>query len=259
MTGFLFNDIVFGPVKSRRLGVSLGVNLLPTQYKYCSFNCIYCECGWNKRPGIQDVKLPSRAEVSLALEARLKELKDTGPAPDAITFAGNGEPTIHPEFNAIISDTIRLRDAWAPDSVIGVLSNASMLHRPEVLEALQRIEMNILKLDAGTEETFRLINQPPKRLSLEVLIEQLKALNGNLIIQSIFLRGTYEGKKVDNTLPDELKAWIECLKQIKPQYVMVYSIDRATPAIGLEKVSFDDLLAIGRLAEEAGIPAKVYG
>jgi len=259
MTGFLFNEIVFGPVKSRRLGVSLGINLLPTHYKYCTYNCIYCECGWNQKPSVEDIRLPGRREVYDALEARLADLKVAGPVPDAITFAGNGEPTIHPEFDSIIEDTRQLRDKWFPDSAIGVLSNASMLHRPKVLEALQNVDMNILKLDAGTDAMFRLINQPPAHLSLDKLLDQFKLLDGNLIIQSIFFRGKYNGQSIDNTTPVELNAWVDNLLAVKPQYVMVYTIDRETPARELEKVSFDELLAIGRRAEEAGIPAKVYG
>ena len=189
----------------------------------------------------------------------MKELHQQGPVPDAITFAGNGEPTIHPDFPAILEDTRQLRDTWFPDTPIGVLSNASMLHRKDVMEALRKSELNMLKLDAGTEETFRLINRPPGRLSLGQLIDQMKSFNGGLIIQSMFLRGTADGVRVDNTTDEEVEAWARCLEAIKPQYVMIYSIDRDTPLEKLEKVPFDDLLAIGARAEMAGIPAKVYG
>lgn len=255
----LFNEIVFGPIKSRRLGISLGINLLPSDYKFCSFDCIYCECGWGMKKEGEGSPLPSRAEVYKALELRLQELKKEMLVPDAITFAGNGEPTLHPEFPGIIDDVISLRDAYIPDTKIGVLSNASMLHKPEILEALQKIELNMLKLDAGTDETFRAINKPPSRLTLDILLNQFKELKGNLIIQSIFFRGVHEGKKVDNTSDAEVEAWIRCLKEVNPQYAMVYTIDRDTPEEDLEKLSFDELLSIGRRAEAQGIPTQVYG
>lgn len=255
----LFNEIVFGPVKSRRLGVSLGINLLPSTYKFCSFDCIYCECGWGRKGPHDGNSLPRREEVAEALEKRLKELLVSGPVPDAITFAGNGEPTIHPDFAQIIEDTVALRNRYMPDTAIGVLSNASMLHKPEVMKALQSIELNMLKLDAGTEETFRRINQPPSRLTLDILLDQMKTLEGNLIIQSIFLKGEFEGKRVDNTTEAEVEAWVRCLKEVNPQYAMVYSIDRSTPVDTLEKVSFDELLGIAARAEAQGVKVKVYG
>ncbi len=255
----LFNEIVFGPIKSRRLGISLGINLLPKDYKFCSFNCIYCECGWAGSKRKDGTPLPSREEVSNQLEARLKELKKTGPVPDAITFAGNGEPTLHPDFAAIIGDTLVLRDRYVPDTRIGVLSNASMLHKADILDALQKVDLNMLKLDAGTEESFRKINQPPSRLTLDILLDQLKLLKGNLIIQSIFLRGHYGKEYVDNTNDSEVEAWIRCVKEVNPKYAMIYAIDRDTPEEGLEKISFDELLSIGQRAEYQGIPTKVYG
>lgn len=255
----LFNEIVFGPIKSRRLGISLGINLLPPDYKFCSFDCIYCECGWKMEQDAKKSPLPGREDVKLALEEKLKYLVANGPIPDAITFAGNGEPTLHPDFPAIIADTIALRNQYFPDTEIGVLSNASMLHKPEIMDALQKIELNMLKLDAGTEETFRKINIPPSRLSLDILLEQMKELQGNLIIQSIFLRGEHNGKAVNNTTEAEVEAWIRCVKEVNPKYAMIYSIDRDTPVETLEKISFDELLSIAHRAEEQGIPTKVYG
>ncbi|HRY98279.1 MAG TPA: radical SAM protein [Bacteroidales bacterium] len=255
----LFHEMVFGPVKSRRLGVSLGINLLPSSYKYCSFDCIYCECGWGRRSHKDNEALPSREAVIAALESRLAELSASRHFPDAITFAGNGEPTIHPGFARIIEDTRRLRDQYMPETAIGVLSNASMLHKPEVMDALRSIELNMLKLDAGTEETFRRINQPPSRLTLEILLDQMKQMEGNLIIQSIFLRGEYQEKRIDNTSDAEVEAWIRCVKEVNPQYAMIYSIDRSTPVDTLEKVGFDELLGIAARAEAQGVRVKVYG
>lgn len=259
MGGFLFHETVFGPVMSRRLGVSLGINLLPVDYKYCTFNCIYCECGWTNKKPEGSAGLPARDEVKDLLEQKLKGMKEDGQNPDAITFAGNGEPTIHPQFPVIIEDTISLRNKYFPDAKITVLSNASMLHRPEVFDALKAVDNNIQKLDAGTEELFRLINQPAGKLSLEKVVDQLCRFKGNLIVQTLFLRGTHNGKYVDNTTLPEIDAWISLLKKVAPEYVMIYPIDRATPEQAIEKISFDELTAIAEKVNKAGIKTKVFG
>jgi wyosine [tRNA(Phe)-imidazoG37] synthetase (radical SAM superfamily) len=258
MAGFLFSDIVFGPVMSRRLGVSLGINLLPLNYKYCSFNCIYCECGWTEKSKGK-VELPSRDEVRSALEAKLQELSTRDITPDAITFAGNGEPTIHPEFEHIIEDTIKLRDRYIPSSMISVLSNASMLHKPGVRNALEKIDRNILKLDAGSEEMFRRINKPSGGVTLKSIVESLMQFRENLIIQTLFLRGEHEGKTIDNTGSEEFESWLGIVKQLNPEYVMVYSIDRPTPVNGLQKISFEELQAIASRIEQQGVKVKVFG
>ncbi|HSG68631.1 MAG TPA: radical SAM protein [Bacteroidales bacterium] len=259
MAGFLFHETVFGPVMSRRLGVSLGINLLPVDYKYCTFNCVYCECGWtNKKPKNSD-GLPTRDQVLDLLKGKLKALKREGKAPDAITFAGNGEPTIHPEFAGIIDDTITLRDEFFPEARITVLSNASMLERDHVFNALLKVEDNIQKLDAGTEKMFRLINQPGGNLTLEKVVDLLCQFNGRLIIQTLFLRGEHNGEKVDNTSNAEIEAWLGKLKKINPQYVMIYPIDRATPEQNIEKVSFDELNRIAGKVQEIGLKTKVFG
>jgi len=256
---FLFDKIIFGPVSSRRLGVSLGINLLPLDYKYCTFNCIYCECGWTEKSGLKEIKLPTRTEVYDHLETKLADLKAEGPFPDAITFAGNGEPTVHPEFPGIIDDTIALRDKYFPECEITVLSNASRLDRDKIFKALYKVDKNIQKLDAGTEETFRLINKPVKGLDLNNVVANLKKFEKNLIIQSLFLRGTYKGKIIDNTTEQELKSWLQLIKDIRPLYVMIYSIDRGTPAENLKKVPFEELKEIGILLEKEGIKSQIYG
>ncbi len=179
MAGFLFDNIVFGPVYSRRLGVSLGINLLPNNSKYCNFNCIYCECGWTEIKKGEKIILPNREELTTRLTNKLKNLKGTVNEPDTITFAGNGEPTIHPDFAGIIDDTIAIRDKFAPKAKISVLSNASMLHKPKVVKALKKIELNIQKLDSGIENTFNLINQTAKGLSFEKIVNGLLAFEGN--------------------------------------------------------------------------------
>ena len=259
MAGFLFHETVFGPVMSRRLGVSLGINLLPVDYKYCTFNCIYCECGWTREKPEGGKKLPTREEVRTQLEDKLVNMKDDGQAPDAITFAGNGEPTIHPEFPDIIDDTIGLRNKYFPETRITVLSNASMLQRSEVFEALKAVEDNIQKLDAGTEEMFQMINKPSGKMKLHNVVENLCRFNGKLVIQSLFLRGSINGHQIDNTTDEEISSWIALLKQINPEYVMIYPIDRATPEGNLERISFDELSAIAQQVNESGIKTKVFG
>ncbi|MFO7721737.1 MAG: radical SAM protein [Bacteroidales bacterium] len=256
MTGFLFDKIVFGPVHSRRMGISLGINLLPVDGKCCTFNCIYCECGWTDKPNGKGTRLPEAEEVASALEKRLQTMQ---PLPDAITFAGNGEPTIHPEFARIIDDTVRLREKYAPKALISVLSNGTRLHIPEVFDALLKVEMNIQKLDAGKEETIRLINQPNPSFNLNQLVDNLCRFNGRIIVQTLFLRGHYRGQTIDNTSNEEVTFWIEHLKKIKPEYVMIYPIERETAASGIEKIPSMELEIIAGKVRNEGIEVKVYG
>jgi wyosine [tRNA(Phe)-imidazoG37] synthetase (radical SAM superfamily) len=258
MPGFLFHQVVFGPVRSRRLGLSLGINLLPLHSKYCSFNCIYCECGWTPPGQRESQELPSRALVAEALEARLKELNEEHHLPDAITFAGNGEPTIHPEFAGIVEDTLRLRDRWSPASRVTVLSNASMVHDPAVFNALKTLDNNIQKLDAGSDRMFHLINNPVDPVNLDRLVADLARFEGRVVIQSMFLRGTYHGEHLDNTTEGEVTAWLERLKVIRPSMVMIYPIDRATPVRTLEKIPEDELKMIAGRVASAGLKVSVY-
>jgi len=258
MTGFLFDQLIFGPVYSRRLGISLGINLLPVNNKYCNFNCVYCECGWTENNNKIKIILPKRNNFKTQLENKLKELQGTVNEPDAITFAGNGEPTIHPEFAGIINDTIEARDKYAPEAAISILSNASMLHKPSVKEALKKVDKNIQKLDSAIESTFQIINQASGGLTLDKIIEGLVSFEGKLIIQTLFLRGEYNGKIIDNTTDEEINAWLKVLEKVNPEYVMIYPIDRGTPAKGLEKISEDELKTISEKVEKIGIKAKVY-
>lgn len=257
MSGFLFDNIVFGPVYSRRLGVSLGINLLPVNNKYCNFNCIYCECGWTEKNN-EKVILADRNELKIRLEEKLIEIQGTVNEPDAITFAGNGEPTIHPLFAEIIDDTVELRDKYAPTAAISILSNASMLHKEKVTKALQKVDKNIQKLDSGIEETFEAINQASGKISLDKIIEGLLLFEGKLIIQTLFMRGEYNGKFIDNTTDEEVEAWLEIVKKVNPEYVMIYPIERGTPAKNIEKISIDKLDEIAKKVESAGIKAEVY-
>ncbi len=259
MATFLFDEIIFGPVKSRRLGVSLGINLMPTNTKICSFDCIYCECGRNPQKREEKAELPSRETVKQKLEETLKKMVAENQLPDVITFAGNGEPTLHPKFAEIINDTIELRNQHTPKAKIAVLSNATMLRKKTVFEALQKIEDNIQKLDSAFTETIELLDCPQGNYNLEKVVDQLTAFNGKVIIQTLFLRGNYKGKTIDNTTEKEVSAWIELLKKIKPEQVMIYSIARDTPVETLEKVSLLDLQEIAKKVENAGIQVQVSG
>lgn len=259
MATFLFDKIIFGPVKSRRLGISLGVNLLPTDVKVCSFDCIYCECGWTPKKYEKKVVLPARAEVREKLEAKLLEMLADKELPDVITFAGNGEPTMHLEFEGIIDDTIELRDQYAPKARIAVLSNATMLHKKGVFNALLKVEDNIQKLDSAFEETIRILDCPKGNFNLEKVVKQLTEFNGKVIIQTLFVRGSFKGTEIDNTTEKEISAWIELLKTIRPSQIMIYTIDRDTPIDTLEKVPLDDLNAIAERLEQAGFRVQVSG
>jgi len=257
MGGFLFDDIIFGPVKSRRLGVSLGVNLLPIDYKFCSFDCIYCECGWNKKAE-KKIQLPSPQIISERLESVLKQRQKNNEPIDSITFAGNGEPTLHPDFVEVIENTIYLRNIYFPKAIITVLSNASLIHNSKIINALLKVDKNILKLDAGTEEIFQSINQPNGNLKLNQVVDYLKKFNGQLIIQTLFLQGFDQHKGVDNTTEKEVTAWLNLLKEIKPRSVSLYLIEREAPENSSQRVDALLLNAIAKRVEELGFKTEVF-
>lgn len=253
----LFEDVIFGPVRSRRLGLSLGVNLLPIHAKLCTFDCIYCECGWNaERRG--DRHFNTREAVRTHLETVLTRMVAEGTPPDVITFAGNGEPTMHPEFEAVIDDTIALRDRLAPTAKISVLSNATQLHRPEVVRALKRVDNNILKLDSAFDVTVQTMNRPQQATyTVGRTIEGLKQFAGEFILQTMFLRGSCDGRPIDNTTASEVEAWLRVVETLRPKQVMVYSIDRDTPCETLEKIPREDLQRIAERVERLGIRCSV--
>jgi len=257
MPTFLFDQIIFGPVKSRRLGVSLGINLLPTDCKTCSFDCIYCECGWTPRTREHKAVLPAREQVAELLEAQLAKMKQQEELPDVITFAGNGEPSLHPDFATIIDDTISLRDQYAPDCRIAVLSNATMIHKKSVFNALLRVDDNILKLDSAISKTVELMDCPMGKFNLEETINQLARFGNSACIQTLFLRGYHKGERIDNTTPEELEAWLTALKRINPGQVMIYTIARDTPAEGLEKISPEEMQGIADRVRQAGFKVQV--
>ena len=256
MATVIYPSPIFGPVHSRRLGVSLGINLLPADGKFCTFDCIYCECGFNgdHRP---HQKLPTREEVRNALEARLKDMQENGPKPDVLTFAGNGEPTAHPHFAGIIADTLALRDQYFPEAKVSVLSNSTFIHKPEVFDALNKIDNNILKLDTIDAAYINKVDRPTGHYDVAKIIECMKAFKGNLIVQTLFMKGTFEGENVDNTTDDYVLAWLEAVKEIAPRQVMIYTIDRETPAPDLLKATHEELDRIGEMVRRAGIPCSV--
>lgn len=257
MSTILFDNIVFGPIHSRRLGISLGVNLLPADGKYCSFDCIYCECGRNDERRTH-TKLPLREDVKKTLEEKLTLMRQEGITPDVITFAGNGEPTLHPEFGGIIDDTIEVRNRFYPCTKIAVLSNSTMLHKESVFRALNKVDENIMKLDSVFDSRIRQLNAPNSPcFTFDKLLEHLCRFEGNVIIQTMFLKGEVNGESVDNTTETEINDWIKALKIINPRQVMVYTIDRETPLKNLMKVSKDELDAIADRVRKEGFDVIV--
>ena len=258
MSTILFPSPIFGPVHSRRLGISLGINLLPADGKICSFDCIYCECGLNgsHRPHL---KMPSRALVRSELEAKLAEMAAAGQKPDAITFAGNGEPTGHPEFAQIVDDVIQLRDRFAPKAKISVLTNAFHILKPEVFAALQRVDNPLLKLDTVNLEYIEFVNRPQSRYDLERLVEKMKEFNGDCMIQTMFMKGEWEGRSVDNTGDEYVGPWLDALREIGPRLVTIYTLDRETPGKNLLKAPRERLDEIAARVNALGIPTTVSG
>ena len=257
MVTVLFHSTIFGPIRSRRLGVSLGVNLSPNDGKVCSFDCVYCEAGYNSQ-GAGTTGLPKREDVSRELEAKLLAMKQAGEQLDVITFSGNGEPTLHPHFGEIIDDTIALRDKYFPLVKISVLSNSTRLGNEKVVAALRKVDNNILKLDSAITSTMRLIDQPTSpSFTSEGVVNELAQFSGQCVVQTMFLRGEHDGKKIDNTTPQEVEALIEAYKRISPRQVMIYSIDRKTPEQQLEKVTREELEVIAAKIREVGIDVTV--
>ncbi len=253
----LFHSTIFGPIRSRRLGVSLGINLMPDNGKICSFDCLYCEAGFNSQ-GHGDGRLPTPRQFEEELRARLSEMRSKNDPLDVITFSGNGEPTLHPQFPEIVDITMSLRDEFYPEAKVSVLSNSTRIFDPAVAAALKKVDNNILKLDSAIESTMRLIDRPNSpEFTVARVVDALCQFEGQCIIQTMMLRGEYEGQKVDNTTPEEVAALLDAYRRIRPREVMIYSIDRSTPAEHLIHVGADELKRIGALVEEAGIPVQV--
>lgn len=250
----LREDTVFGPIFSRRLGSSLGINLLPREGKICSFDCIYCECGWN-RDGLADKRIPSADEVRAALEAKLSGLAERHTKIDSITFSGDGEPTLNPEFPRIIDDTLGLRDRYCPGTKVSVLSNATRVHIPEVLRALRKVDNPIMKIDAPTDELVQKINRPAPGYSLQRVVEALRGFEGDFVLQTMFLSCPY----FDSSSPEVLDGWKRIVRELRPRGIMVYTIDRPTPEQGLEKFSGERMRELVADLIEEGFDISISG
>lgn len=257
MVTILFHDTIFGPIHSRRLGTSLGINLTPNDGKICSFDCIYCEAGYNAQ-GTGTTGISPREEVRTLLEQKLAAMKANGDRLDVITFSGNGEPTLHPDFSGVVDDVIALRDRYYPQVKISVLSNSTMIDRPAVVEALKKVDNNILKLDSTIDRTMRLIDRPVNRnFNVADLVERLKQFSGQCIVQTMMLRGEHDGERIDNTTDEEVEALLAAYLEIRPMEVMLYSIDRATPEENLQKVPKEELETIAERFRAKGIKVQV--
>lgn len=252
----LFSEIVYGPIRSRRLGNSLGMELMPLTDKLCTFDCVYCECGFNQP--VSHPVLPTRQEVAEALEKKLQTLVAGKTEVDVITFSGNGEPTLHPDFSGIIEDTCRLRNQYYPQAKVTVLSNSTQLGREDVVKALMLCDNRILKLDSAIDHTMQLIDQPVnKALTVEQIMAYLAAFNGDFCLQTCFLRGEHKGEIIDNTTAKELEAWYKAVDTLRPSKIMIYVIDRATPVKTLEKVSKEEMEQIAKPLREKGYEVVV--
>lgn len=254
-----FDSIVFGPIRSRRLGSSLGVNLLPAHGKVCSFDCVYCECGWNA-DGRGDTRIPPLDEVLTALDEGISKCAAAGIPVDTITFSGNGEPTLHPDFAEIVDRTLSLRDLYFPRAKVSVLSNATQLHRPEVVAALKKVDNQILKIDSAVDEYAFLIDRPQDpRYSVARIAEQLAVFQGDFILQTMFLKGIVDGKPVDCTDPLMASAWQTLVLRLRPRCVMMYTLDRRTPLDTLEKVTVEEMEEIAAPLRDQGIEIQIKG
>lgn len=247
-------DTVFGPIFSRRLGSSLGINLLPVDGKICTFDCIYCECGWNK-DGRGDTRLPEASEVHEALETKLKQLATEGTPVDSITFSGDGESTIHPGFPQIIDDTLQLRDRYYPKAKVSVLSNATQVHRPEIFRALKKVDNPIMKIDAPTNALVEKINHPAPGYDVNRVVEALKQFHGDFILQTMFLKS----KDFDSSSPEVLNGWMDIVRLLKPREVMAYTIDRPTPEEGLQKFTVEEMRAMLEPLIKEGFNLQIKG
>ena len=256
MSTIIYPSPIFGPIHSRRLGISLGINLLPEGGKFCSFDCVYCECGLNRERRTHN-PLPSADQVEKALIDKIKALKNENITPDVFTFAGNGEPTLNPHFPEVVDRVIKVRDKYCPNAKISILSNATQIHRPEIRETLLKFDNNIQKLDTVSAPYINKVDRPQGHYDVEEQIRNLSLFNGHVIIQTMFMDGVLDGESVCNTTPDYVEPYIEALKRIRPSKVMIYTIDRETPVEGLQKASPEVLDAIAEQIRNAGFECSV--
>lgn len=257
MQRVLFHSTIFGPIHSRRLGTSLGINLLPDDGKICSFDCLYCEAGYNAQ-GHGTTGVPSREDVARLLGEKLAAMKAAGEHLDVITFSGNGEPTLHPNFEGVIDDTIALRNRYFPEVKISVLTNSTRLGSESVHRALSKVDNNILKLDSAIADTVQALDRPAPGYDLSAVIDRIASFGRQGIVQTMICRGEHDGKPVDNSTEAEIKALIEAYLRIMPGEIMLYTIDRPTPEVNLRRVTREELEAIAaRITAATGIPVQV--
>ena len=250
----LREEWVFGPIRSRRLGSSLGINLLPVNGKLCNFDCIYCECGWNK-DGTADRRLPTVAEFSDALEQKMRSCREKGIPIDSVTFSGDGEPTLHPDFARIVDITLAMRDRFVPQAKVSVLTNGTRLGRAGVFEALRRVDNPIVKLDAPTDVLAARINRPAGGYHVSQVVEDMKRFEGDFILQTMFLRGA----GFDSSDPACLDGWMDCVRAVRPREIMVYTLDREAPQPGLEKMTVSEMERLVRPLVEEGFRIQIRG
>jgi len=259
MATFLWNDIIFGPIHSRRVGTSLGVNLLPVCGKLCTFDCIYCECGaMSSGAPKKERKMPSLNDVVGAMSSRFKELYEAGEKIDSISFTGNGEPTLHRNFPEIVDKVVELRNKYFPSAVISVFSNSTTLDRPGVFEALMKVDNRIMKVDCSDLKLLRLVNRPAGQFSLEKILENLERFKGNFILQTMFFKGNVEGQEFDLTAPELVAGWSDIVRRLHPSKIMAYSLDRDTPVAGLKKIERDRLQEITAPLRDEGFIIEIF-
>lgn len=248
-----YTSPIFGPVHSRRLGISLGINLLPGDGKVCSFDCIYCECGLNQKKRTH-TSLPTRQEVRDALEQKLQQMQSQGQLPDVLTFAGNGEPTLNPQFPQIVDDVIAMRNQYCPDAKVSVLSNSTQIHRQEVRDALLKVDNPIMKLDSIDGDYINNVDRPTGHYDVEDVIDNLAKMSPNVIIQTMIMKSTDQIPGKSPLMNDEI--W-QVLHRIQPRQVMIYTIDREVPVSGLEKATHDEMDAVAEKIRAQGFNVSV--
>ena len=247
-------ELVFGPIHSRRLGSSLGINLLPRKGKICNFDCIYCECGWNK-DGHDDHVLPTAGQLAHDLEAKLEACRAAGTPIDSITFSGDGEPTLNPDFAQIIDITLALRDRYYPQAKVSVLSNATRVGQEEIFQALRKVDNPILKIDAPTAELAARINQPQGDYDIDQVVANLKRFDGDFVLQTMFLKSP----DFDSAAPEVLQGWMRIVRELRPREIMVYTIARETPMKGLQKYTPEQMRALVQPLLDEGFRIQIKG
>jgi wyosine [tRNA(Phe)-imidazoG37] synthetase (radical SAM superfamily) len=248
----LQKNIVYGPVNSRRLGRSLGINILPAGKKICTFNCLYCQYGWTDYDMVKNVQKEDFPGTEMIISSVEEALAGLGEPPAYLTFSGNGEATIHPDFPEIVDGLIKLRNRTAPGSKTAILSNSTLADNENVRKALAKLDARIMKLDAGSQAVFASYNDPMDDIILDSITDALMLLK-DVTIQSLFtggLLGNYSQSTVDD--------WIAKIKKIKPVSVQIYTLDRGTPSLSISRLDTADLNKIKLLLDKENIKSEVF-